>query len=76
MPVFLDTEFTELAQTMGVQAIFHDHHHDSLNYRTWDETLGFKAYGVGFCGITDMFGGKLLAGDFDEARRYRERHPI
>lgn len=65
-----------LARTMGVQAVFHGHQHDSLNYRAWDDPLGFKAYGVGFCGITDMFGGKLLAGDFDEARRYRERHPL
>lgn len=63
-----------LAQVMGVEAAFHGHHHDGLNYRAWDDTLGFKAYGVGFCGITDMFGGKLLAGDFDEARRYREQH--
>lgn len=61
-----------LAQTMGVQALFHGHHHDCLNYRTWDAQLGFKAYGIGFCGITDMHGGKLLAGNFDEARRYRE----
>lgn len=63
----------QLAQAMGVQALFHGHHHDSLNYRAWDQRLGFKAYGVGFCGITDMYGGRLLAGDFDEARRYRER---
>lgn len=62
-----------LAQVMGVQALFHGHHHDSLNYRAWDQKLGFKAYGVGFCGITDMYGGRLLAGDFDEARRYREQ---
>lgn len=64
-----------LAQTMRVQAVFHGHHHDCLNYRAWDESLGFKAYGVGFCGIMDMYGGKLLAGDFDEARHYREHHP-
>lgn len=64
-----------LAQKMGVQALFHGHQHDSLNYRGWDAALGFKAYGVGFCGITDMFGGKLLVGEFDEARQYRSRHP-
>jgi len=64
-----------LAQSLRVQAMFHGHHHDCLNYRAWDESLGFKAYGVGFCGIMDMHGGKLLAGDFDEARRHREQHP-
>lgn len=64
-----------LAQKMQVQAMFHGHHHDCLNYRAWDGRFGFKAYGVGFCGIMDMHGGQLLAGDFDEARRYREHHP-
>jgi predicted phosphodiesterase len=66
----------ELARTMGVQALFHGHHHDSLDYRPWDVQLGFKAYGVGFCGITDIFGRQVLAGDFDEALRYREAHPV
>ncbi len=64
-----------LAQKMGVQTLFHGHQHDSLNYRAWDTRLGFKAYGVGFCGIMDMNGGYLLTGDFDEARRYRQTHP-
>lgn len=64
-----------LARSMGVQAAFHGHQHDCLNYRAWDDRLGFRAYGVGFCGITDVHGGQLLAGDFDEARRYRESHP-
>lgn len=65
-----------LAQKMGVQALFHGHQHDSLNYRAWDARLRFRAYGVGFCGIMDMHGGYLLPGDFDEARRYRQTHPI
>lgn len=68
-------EIDRLAQTMRAQALFHGHHHDCLNYRAWDARFGFRAYGVGFCGIMDVFGGKLLAGDFDEARRYREHHP-
>ena len=56
----------ELAKAMGVQATFHGHHHDSLNYRDeWDH-IGFKAYGVGFCGITDLYGGIVRPGDFDE----------
>lgn len=64
-----------LAQGMGVQTLFHGHQHDSLNYRAWDAHLRFRAHGVGFCGIMDMHGGYLLVGDFDEARRYRQKHP-
>lgn len=64
-----------LARTMRVQALFHGHHHDCLDYRGWDAQLGFRAYGVGFRGIMDQDGGTLLAGDFDESRRYRERTP-
>lgn len=64
-----------LAQVMGVKALFHGHQHDSLDYRQWDTELGFRAYGVGFRGITDYTGKKVLAGDLDEARRYRETHP-
>lgn len=63
-----------LATTMGVQAVFHGHQHDSLNYRKADDRMGFRAYGVGFCGILDMHGGIVLPGDFDEARRYRQQH--
>jgi predicted phosphodiesterase len=63
-----------LAKNMGVQAAFHGHHHDALNYRAWDTRLGFRAYGVGFCGIIDMHGGWVLAGDFDEARQYRQQY--
>jgi predicted phosphodiesterase len=61
-----------LARGMSVQATFHGHHHDSLNYEAKADARGFRAYGVGFCGITDQFGGRILAGDFDEGRRYRE----
>jgi predicted phosphodiesterase len=66
----------ELAQAMGVKAVFHGHHHDCLDYRPWDKKLGFKAYGVGFCGITDDTGKIVVPGDFDDARRYRQRHPV
>lgn len=56
----------DLAQALGVKAAFHGHHHDSLNYRDSWERLGFRAYGVGFCGITDLDGGVVRPGDFDE----------
>lgn len=61
-----------LAQSMKVRFTFHGHHHDSLDYRRHDDRLGFQAFGVGFCGITDVFGGRIALGDFDEARRYRQ----
>ena len=62
-----------LAQAMGA-TVYHGHHHDALDYsRHWD-TLGIKAFGVGFCGITDQDGNVIAPGDFDEHRRYREQH--
>lgn len=68
-------EIDALAQSLHVKFSFHGHHHDSLNYRAHDERLGFQAFGVGFCGVTDMYGGIIQPGDFDEARRYRQQHP-
>ena len=55
----------QLAKQMHVQATFHGHHHDSLDYsRHWDQ-LGYKAYGVGFCGITLLGGTVVRVGRFD-----------
>lgn len=65
------TAIDDLANAMGVTATFHGHRHDSLDYRTEWERLGFKAFGVGFCGITDLDGRLVRAGDFDEARAGR-----
>ena len=65
----------ELAQAMQVKAVFHGHHHDCLDYRAWDDKLGFRAYGVGFRGITDETGQIVLAGDFDAAQSFRLQHP-
>ena len=56
----------DLAQALGVKATFHGHHHDSLDYQASWQRLGFKAYGVGFCGITDLDGRIVRPGDFDE----------
>ncbi len=61
----------DLARAMGLQATFHGHHHDSLDYRAEWDRLGFEAYGVGFCGITALDGGIVRPGDFDEVRAYR-----
>ena len=56
----------DLARALGVKASFHGHHHDSLKYRDQWDVLGFQAHGVGFCGITDLDGGIVRPGDFDE----------
>jgi hypothetical protein len=56
----------ELARAMGVRATFHGHHHDSLDYGDQWSRIGFRAYGVGFCGITDLDGRIVRPGDFDD----------
>ncbi len=61
----------ELARALGVTATFHGHHHDRLNYCDQWPQLGFEAHGVGFCGITDLYGAIIRAGDFDEERAKR-----
>ena len=68
-------EIDALAQSLHVKFAYHGHHHDCLNYRAFDAKFGFQAFGVGFCGVTDMFGGMIVPGSFDEARRYRQKHP-
>lgn len=64
---------TALAQSCRVKAAFHGHHHDSLNYRAHDEPMGLQAFGVGFMGISDQNGRQLRAGEFDQAREYRNK---
>ena len=61
-----------LAQSMRVKYTFHGHQHDRLNYREHEERLGFSAHGVGFCAVTDQYGGMIRAGDFDEQRMHRQ----
>ena len=61
-----------LAQSMKVKYSFHGHHHDRLNYSAYDEKFGFSAHGIGFCGVTDQYGGMVSAGDFDEQRMHRQ----
>lgn len=71
-------ELTRLAQLMRVKASFHGHQHDCLDYSAHHAALGFRPYGVGFCGITtfDQRDGSvrvIAAGDFDEQRGYRQQ---
>ena len=62
----------ELAKSMHVKSSFHGHKHDRLDYSDKYTTLGFKAYGVGFCGVSDQDGNLVAKGDFDDEneRRY------
>jgi len=63
----------ELARSMRVGKAFHGHHHDCLDYSRDHARLGFAAFGVGFCGVTDMNGGCIQPGKFDHARAGRIR---
>lgn len=56
----------ELARSLCVHTAFHGHQHDRLDYSNHHERIGFKSFGVGFCGITDQDGNVICAGDFDE----------
>ena len=55
----------QLARSLGVRTSFHGHHHDQRDYSAERTRLGFDAFGVGFCGITDDTGAIIGAGDFD-----------
>ncbi len=61
-----------LARQMGVKTLFHGHQHDCLDYSKVFDAMGFRAFGVGFCGITDQDGSVITPGDFDGARRDRQ----
>jgi predicted phosphodiesterase len=67
-----------LARKMGVKTLFHGHQHDCLDYSEQFGAMGFRAFGVGFCGISswDPNTGRVevvMPGDFDEASRYRRK---
>jgi len=62
----------ELARSLGVDKAFHGHHHDRLDYSTHLKRLGFEAFGVGFCGITDQNAHVIISGEFDDLRQYRQ----
>lgn len=71
-------ELTRLAQAMRVRASFHGHQHDNLDYSGQFDTLGFRPYGVGFCGIAaldpeTMEVRVVVPGDFDQQRGYRQQ---
>lgn len=61
----------DLARSLRVHTTFHGHQHDRLDYTNHRERMGFTAYGVGFCGITDQDGSIICIGDFDEQNEQR-----
>jgi predicted phosphodiesterase len=61
----------DLAASMRVRSMFHGHQHDNLDYAEWSRQHGIQAFGVGLRGITDQNGTVIVAGELDEARRYR-----
>ena len=58
----------QLARCLKVRSVFHGHHHDSQDYGAHESRLGFRAFGVGYCGITDLNGLKVVDGKFDNQR--------
>lgn len=51
----------DLARQLGVQAVFHGHHHKQIDYgQDAIERLSFVPWGVGYCGIRDQFGAIVL----------------
>jgi predicted phosphodiesterase len=59
----------DLARRLGVRLTFHGHHHDQPDYADRFAELGFRAYAVGFRGITALDGeGRVKVirpGDYD-----------
>ncbi len=66
------TAIDMLAQALGVDRLFHGHHHDCRDYRAFDASLGFRAYGVGLRGISDSQGHIIRAGERDLERAERK----
>lgn len=61
----------ELARSLRVAKTFHGHHHDCLDYSRDQVRLGFVAFGVGLCGVTDMHGHCIQPGKLDRQRNTR-----
>jgi predicted phosphodiesterase len=59
---------TDLAQSMEVKKTFHGHHHDRQDYSDKFAALGFQAYGVGKCGVSDIDGNVIKQGVQDVQR--------
>lgn len=62
-----------LATSLGVNKSFHGHHHDSLDYSGFAQSMGFRAFGVGHCGVCDQDGRAILNGLKGLKTRYETR---
>lgn len=54
---------TDLTQEMGVNSVFHGHHHERREYEGTLDSLGFKAFGVGLRRIVDHHGAEIYHGE-------------
>lgn len=52
-----------LARTMGVKRLFHGHQHETRDYQSHRDVLGFSAFGVGQRGLRDQDGAVIRLGD-------------
>jgi len=62
----------KLGRALQVQISFHGHHHDRLDYSA-EDWLGFRAFGVGLCGITDLDGNVIVEGAQDTLQLHHRR---
>lgn len=62
-----------LAKEMCVKRTFHGHHHDCLDYSQHFEKLGFEAFGVDLCGVSDINGKSILGGQKDKMSMKRNQ---
>lgn len=60
-------EIDVLARSLGARWLFHGHHHDDLDYMSASGGNGFRAFGVGFRGVTDQSGNRIIAGGISRA---------
>jgi predicted phosphodiesterase len=62
----------ELGRALQLQTSFHGHHHDRLDYSA-EDWLGFRAFGVGLRGITDLGGKVIVEGEQDTLRLHHRK---
>ncbi len=53
----------DLARAMGVQRLFHGHHHAYVDYTDRAAEMGFKAWGVASGGVVDIDGQEIFRND-------------
>lgn len=58
----------ELALELGASKVFHGDHHDSLDYTSDTDKMGFETIGVGLRGVTSITGEIVLEGELDKSR--------